>query len=304
MQKIQIKNLTWIDIVDPKQGDIDYLKSLNFYPAVLNELKYPTLRPKVEQYDDYLYMVLHFPIYHPREKTSKSVEIDFLITKYALVTIRYGKNQPLQEFWNKCKNNETDSHFQNSTASLLYCMLQELNNFSLRQIDHITKKIDSLEKRVFGTRDPKEEEKLVEEISIIRRDILDFRRTIKPQDTILDSLKVRGSEFFGHLTIPYFSDIIGDHMRVWGLLENHKETIESLQQANDSLLSHKTNRIMKIITLFAVIVFPLTLLASLFGMNTQHTPIIGANNDFWMIIGLMIIGTMFMIIIFKRKKWL
>lgn len=304
MQKIQIKNLTWVDIVDPKQSDIDYLKSLNFYPAVLNELKYPTLRPKVEQYDDYLYMVLHFPIYHPREKTSKSVEVDFLITKYALITIRYGKNQPLQEFWNKCKNNETELHFQNSSASLLYCMIQELNKFSLRQIDHITKKIDILEKRVFGTRDPKEEEKLVEEISIIRRDILDFRRTIKPQDTILNSLKIRGSKFFGNLTKPYFSDIVGDYLQVWELLENHKETIESLQQANDSLLSHKTNRIMKLITLFAVIVFPLTLLASLFGMNAQHIPIIGTNNDFWMIIGLMIIATIFMVIMFKRKKWL
>jgi magnesium transporter len=120
MQKIQIKNLTWVDMVDPDHNDIDYLRSLNFHPVVLNELKYPTLRPKVEQYDDYLYMVLHFPIYHPKEKTSKSVEVDFLITKYALITIRYGKVQPLQEFWEKCKKGETEPHFQNSTASLLY----------------------------------------------------------------------------------------------------------------------------------------------------------------------------------------
>ena len=304
MQKIQIKNLTWIDIVDPQKEDINYLKDLNFHPIVLNELLSPTLRPKVEQYDNYLYMVLHFPIYHPKEKTSRSMEVDFLITKYAIVTVRYGKIEPLQEFWKKCEVGGAEPQFQHSSASILYCMLQELNKFSLRQIDHITRKIDVIEKAVFEESRLKNEEKLVEDISVIRRDILDFRRAIKPQDTILESLKIRGTEFFGKLTKPYFSDIIGDHMRVWELLENHKETIESLQEANDSLLSHRTNRIMKLITLFAVIVFPLTLLASLFGMNTRHTPIIGINHDFWIIVGIMIIGTTAMLIVFKKKKWL
>jgi len=78
MQKIQIKNLTWIDIADPKKEDIEYLKTLDFHPVVLKELLEPTLRPKVEQYNNYLYMVLHFPIYRPKEKTSKSMEMDFV----------------------------------------------------------------------------------------------------------------------------------------------------------------------------------------------------------------------------------
>jgi magnesium transporter len=304
MQKIQIKNLTWVDINDPKEEDIEYLKTLDFHPVVLQELLVPTLRPKVEQYDNYLYMVLRFPIYHPKEKTSKSMEIDFLITKYALITVRYGKIQPLQEFWKKCEIGEAETRFQYSAISLLYCMLQELNKFSFRQIDHISQKIDALEEKVFKARDPKSEEKLVEEISIIRRDIFDFRRILRPQHTILESLKNRGIEFFGRATEPYFVDIIGDYLRVWELLDNHKETIESLQQANDSLLSNKTNRVMKLITLFAVIVFPLTLLAALFGMETQHTPIIGMKNDFWIIIGIMMLGTISMLIIFKKKKWL
>jgi len=305
MQKIQIKNLTLIDINDPKKEDIEYLKEhFDFHPVVLQELTEPTLRPKVEQYDNYLYMVLHFPIYHPKEKTSKSMEVDFLITRYALITARYGKIQPLQEFWKKCETGETEQKFQYSAASPLCCMLQELNKFSFRQIDHISQKIDALEEKVFKTKDPRNEEKLVEEISVIRRDIFDFRRILRPQHSILESLRARGTDFFGHIAGPYFSDIIGDHMRVWELLENHKETIESLQQANDSLLSNKTNRIMKLVTLFAVIVFPLTLFAAIFGMNTRYIPIVGAKHDFWIVIGLMALGTVLMLIYFKNKKWL
>jgi len=305
MQKIQIQNINWIDIVDPDKKEIENLrKNFNFHPVVLNELLVPTLRPKVEHYDYYLYMVLHFPIYHPKEKTSKSVEVDFLITHNTLITVRYGKIQPLLEFWKKCEKGTNEPYIQNSTASLLYCLIGELNNFSLRQIDHITQKIDKIEKEVFETNKIKKEEKIVEEISIIRRDILDFRRTLKPQDIILESLKLRGVEFFGKSTEPYFSDIIGDHMRVWELLENHKETIESLQEANDSLLSNRTNRIMKIITLFAVIVFPLTLVAAIFSMETKYLPIVGMRYDFWIILGIMFVGTIFMLIIFKAKKWL
>jgi len=232
------------------------------------------------------------------------MEIDFLMNQNTLITVRYEKIQPLQEFWEKCETQEFDSHYGETIVSLLYCMISELNNFSLRQLDHISQKIDLLEKEIFSKELITKEEKLVEKISIIRRDILDFRRTIKPQNTVLESLKMRGIEFFGKSSEPYFADIIGDHMRIWNLLENNKETIESLQEANDSLLSHRTNRIMKIITLFAVIVFPLTLVAAIFGMNTKYLPIVGMENDFWIVLGLMILGTVFMLSVFKIKKWL
>lgn len=300
-----MKNLIWIDIVDPDKKDIDYLKeTFNFHPVVLKELLSPTLRPRVEHYDNYLYMVLHFPIYNPEEKTTQSMEVDFLITKDTLITVRYAKIQPLQEFSYKCRIEKDVSYFQDSPALLLHCMLEELNNFSFRQIDHITKKINDVEKKIFKTKRTKEEAELVEKISLIRRDILDFRRTIEPQKIILESLKMRGTEFFGEKFEPYFTDMIGEYMQIWDLLENHKATIESLQEANDSLLSNKANMIMKILTIFAVIVFPLTLLAGIFSMNTSYLPLVGIRHDFWIILGIMLFGTAFMLFIFKLKKWL
>ncbi|MBD3282404.1 MAG: hypothetical protein GF387_02230 [Candidatus Portnoybacteria bacterium] len=305
MDELKIQELTWVDMIDPDKKDIDHLgKEYNIHPVVLKELVSPTLRPKVEHYEHYLFMVLHFPIYDTKEKTTRAVELDFIITKNTLITIRYGKIEPLKSFWGKCRSDNQYLYFQNSPALLLHCILEELNQFSLRQIDHITKKINGIEKNIFKPKNSKGEASLVEKISLIRRDILDFRRTIKPQSSILKSLKVRGVEYFGGDLEPYFSDIIGDHMRVWDLLENHKETIESLQEANDSMLSNRANMIMKILTIFAVIVFPLTLLAAIFGMNTTYLPIVGTRHDFWIILSFMLFGTAFMIVLFKRKKWL
>jgi len=283
MEKIQIQNLTWIDIVDPDKRDIEYLKEIfDFHPVVLKELLSPTLRPKVEHYDGYLFMVLHFPIYHPPEKTTKSMELDFLITESALITVRYATIQPLQDFWKKCQADKQYLYFQDSPALLLHCMLEELNNFSFRQIDHISKKIDDVEKNIFLR---EKEEEMVEKISVIMRDILDFRRTLKPQKTILDSLKLRGTEFFGKKMGPYFADIVGDHLRVWNLLENHKETIESLQKTNDSRLSYKLGDIMRILTIISFITFPLSIIVGFFGMNVfDKIPIVRQNPYTWLVV--------------------
>jgi len=262
MNQIKTKGITWIDITDPDKKDIKFLKeNFDFHPVILKELLSPTLRPKVEHYSNYLFMVLHFPIYHPEEKETKSMELDFLITKDTLITIRYNKIQPLQEFWKKCQTESV--YIQKSPAFLLHYILEELNKFSLRQIDHITKKLNAVEEEIFKSRSTKEEEQIVKKISLIRRDILDFRKTINPQKIILRSLRLRGIEFFGKKLQPYFTDIIGDYLQVWDLLSNHKETIESLQETNDSLLTNKANRIMTVLTMFAVVVFPLTLLSAI-----------------------------------------
>lgn len=304
MEKVKIKNLTWIDIIDPDKKDLKYLGgTFNFHPIVLRELLSPTLRPKVEHYDGYLFMVLHFPIYNPKEKETKSMELDFLMTKDTLITIRYGKIQALQELRKKCRSDEKIIN-KDSVAIFLHCMLEELNSFSLRQLDHITKKIDAIQKKIFKSRTPKQENEMVEKISLIRMDILNFRRTIKPQSAILKSLKSRGTDFFGRSMQPYFIDIIGDYLRVWDLLENHKETIESLQGTNDSLLTNKANRVMGVLTMFAVVVFPLTLIAAIFGMNTKILPLVGIAHDFWIILSIMLIGTATMLVLFKIKKWL
>ncbi len=304
MNTIKTKQLNWVDMKNPSKKDLDYLKkNFNLHPVTLRELLSPTLRPKVEHYDHYLYMVVHFPFYNYKKQTTESVEIDFLITQNTLITVRYKEFPPFKEFWGKCQIDKMarERDFGETTAFLLYCILENLYSFSLRQLDHISRKINQIEDEMFKE---KGSEAVVEKISFVRREVLDFRKTIKPQKTILDSLKIRGIEFFGRKIKPYFMDIIGDYARVWNSLENHKETIEALRETNDSLVSNRTNRIMRVLTVFAVIVFPLTLLTSVFGMNTQFLPIVGHRYDFWIIFSFMLLTTLGMLIFFKRRKWL
>lgn len=295
--------MTWIDINNPAKKDVDYLKKhFNFHQFILDELLIPTVRPKVDEYNGYLFMVLHFPIFVKRQKRTFSREIDFLITKDIIITIRYEAIEPLQTLFDECtlQGIKREKIMGKTTGYFMYQIIEALFDFSFRELDHIQQKINHIEGEMFR----RMEQKIIEDISMVRRDIANFIRTIKPQKTILDSLAARGSKFFGEEMEPYFTDMLGDHTRVINMLENHKEIIEALHDTNESLLTIRTNEIMKILTIFAVIVFPLSLLAAIFGMNTVILPIVGLPYDFWLIIGIMAAATITMFGYFKWKRWI
>lgn len=301
MQILKQNNVTWIDIINPAEKDIDYLKKyLSFQQFTLNELLVPTARPRVEKYDHYLFMVLHFPIFVKRRKRTFAREIDFLITENAVITAHYGPLEPLQVLFDECtlQGAKKEKIMGQTSGHLVYYIIEALYDFSFRELDHIQRKIDKIESKMFH----RMEQEIIEDISIVRQDIANFIRTIKPQKAILDSLSARGLDFFGKNMEPYFTDMLGDHTRVINALENHKEIIETIRDTNESLLTIRTNEIMKVLTVFAVIVFPLTLIAAIFGMNTEILPLIGLPHDFWIIMGIMAISTLIMFGYFKFKK--
>ncbi|NLC31605.1 MAG: hypothetical protein GX765_06165, partial [Candidatus Moranbacteria bacterium] len=141
------------------------------------------------------------------------------------------------------------------------------------------------------------------EISIAKRDVLNFRRTLKPQRSILESLAQMDTKLVNPELKPYYQDLVGTNIRLWSSLESAKETIESLEETNNSLLSNKLNLTMKVLTVFNAIFLPITVYSNLMSMNT---PIPFENNiiGFWLHSFLMLIISILTIILFKFKKWI
>ncbi len=169
----------------------------------------------------------------------------------------------------------------------------------MRQLVHINEKIKKIEDALFKG----EHKTLIKEIAIVKRDILDQRLIARPQHSTLESLKERGVKFFGKDLEIYFNDLLGDYEKLWMNLDNLKETIESLENTNNTFFDSRTNEIMKTLTILAFITFPLTLLSNVFSMNTLHTPLVGSPYGFWYIVGLMTFFALLFLIIFKIKKW-
>lgn len=302
--KVQHKKITWIDIERPQPSDIEYLREeFHFDPLDLEEINRLTYRPKADDHGNYIFIVLHFPVFDPDKNATISSELEIFITKDHLITIHPLPVNPLKTAFEGCREHSTvgDRYMGRTTGHLLYFLVERLFDSCFPRLDRIAEKIDEIEDHIFDNK----EREMVKEISLMRRDVLDFRKTLKPQRAILESLTTMESEILPKLLQPYFRDLIGSNIRVWNTLENHKETIESLKDTNESLLSNKISEIMKTLTIISFITFPLSIIANFFSMNVFGK--IDFMNNYLApaaILGIMLLTTLAMLAYFKRKTWL
>lgn len=292
----------WIDIQNPTKTDIRYLRrKFNFHPLVLEELMTYGPRPKVEHHPNYLFMTIYYPIYSKKRRETRPREIDIIVTKDVLITSHYLTIPPLKNLFDICKQSSRArrGYMGAGAGQLLFYVLDTLWQRCLIKLEKIDTKLDKIEKEIFQGK----EKEMVWEISLVKTDIINFFRIIAPQQRTLESLEKEGVDFFGKELIPYFADLLGTYTQTRNTLENYKETILALEDTNQSLLSNKINEEMKILTIFSVILLPLTLIASIWGMNVR-LPFGQSPNGFWILTGMMIILMGASIIFFHKKKWL
>ncbi|MEK7500634.1 MAG: magnesium transporter CorA family protein [Patescibacteria group bacterium] len=304
MTTLKTPHTTWLDIKDPSPKELQFLaRNYGLHHLIIESLKEPTIRSNAEDYNGYLYVVLHFPVFNPAKKISEPVEIDFIITPDTLISVRYQKIEPLEDLLQKCKLPQSalkDRTMSKGAIYLFYHIVKGLYDFSLRQLDHVDSKIGQIEEAIFSGH----HKEMLLALSLARSDVLNFLRTLRPQNTVLESLLGRSDDGLEKQARPYLIDLLGLHHRVLNQAESNRETIEGLQTTNDALLEHRTNEIMKVLTIMAFITFPLTLLANIFSMNTQTTPLVGRPYDFWIIVAIMLAAVLTFFVYFKHKKWL
>lgn len=295
--------VTWVDIEDPSQNDIEFLKkSFKFHPVVLEELLLPAWRAKAEVAKDYLFFIMQYPVYSKERRETRPRELDLLVTKDAVITVHYRSLVPVKQLFDQ--NNlyeESREKFMKSPGVLFFNIVSSSWKSGLLKLNRINMKIDRIEEKIFQG----QEKAMVKEISLTKADVINFWRIVAPQEEPLQSLFEQDTiAFLGKDMAPYFSDLLGDFAQTKNTLETYRETIQALEDTNNSLLNSKMNEIIKTLTIFSVIVFPLTLLAAIFGMNTEYLPLVGKPNDFWIVAGIMATGTLFMLGLFKKAKWL
>ena len=192
-----------------------------------------------------------------------------------------------------------DMLFENSPGALVHYLIEILLESCFIKLDYISKKLDYIEKEIFADH----EKEMVLEISKIKRDILNFRRTMKPQRSVIESLSQKDYHLIDNRLKPYFQDLVGTNIRIWNSLESSKETVESLEATNNSLLSNKLDLTMKVLTIFSAIMLPLTVYSNIMSMSV-NVPLHTNSLAFWIHVGIMLVVAAFTITIFKFKKWL
>lgn len=261
----------------------------------------PTFRPKATQYDKCLFLTVHIPIFDKKTTTTRPGELDIVITKDHLITGHVEKIIQLESFFSSLEESSGKRrlHMNRTPSHLLYRILEMLLESLFPNLDQINSKLLDIEEQVFNGK----EKEMVFEISVIKRDILNFRRALKPQRSIIESLVQMKTQFVDPELVPYFQDLAGTNIRLWNTLESSKETIESLEDTNNSLLSNKLDFTMKVLTVFSAIMMPMTVYSNILAMSAD-IPFGKSPNAFVIHVSIMLFISALTITIFKIKKWL
>ncbi len=298
--------VTWIDLEHPTREEVrDLIERYEIDPLVAEELLNKTHRPRVELHKNYIYLILHFPThFSPKQMDAKHhiEEVDFIIGKNFLITARYGQIEAMHQF---SKMFETDSilhkqHLTQHAGFVFYHMIRSIYKSLYTKIEDIKTTLAVFEDEIFEGH----EKEMVFELSKMNRVTLYFREALILHKDILTSFESAGKMLFDTEFSHYLSAVISEYGKVESALASTKDYLQELRQTNDSLLSTKQNEIMKMLTIVSFITFPLTLVSSIFGMNTSFIPLTGSEHDFWIVLLIMITLATAMFTLFKHKKWI
>jgi magnesium transporter len=293
MQIKKNKNVQWMDITQPKDSDLAALKkTFGLHPLILEELREPSARARVEATDDFIFFIYYFPLYDTKDEASVRSEIDIIVNKNTIATIHYEPLGPvLGDFEvGDCK----------TSLELLCRIVEHLLTFEERQLRHIREKVEQIGHDVFKN----QERGVLERIMALKRDILEYRISVRLQEPILKSLLMKGIKFWGGDAEVYLSELIGEQMKVISQIQDYRETIADFEETNNQLMNLKINQTIKRLTVISFIAFPAILFEQLFMMNVKNTPLAGLPYSFWIVLAIMVILTGGIFSIFKKKRLL
>ena len=301
-QIIEAAGLRWIHIESPRTADRDWLEAnFDFHPLDYEDVYSRNQRPKLDQYDDYLFIVLHFPLFDKDTDRLLNAEVDLFIGPDYLITLPSTALPPLTAMFERYREKPElrEATFSSGSGYLLYKIVDTCVDASFPMLRKMGLKLDRIEDDIFEGETPD----VVRDISNAKQEIINFRRIVRPMRAVLRDLERTKQRYLAEDLEIYFDDISDAAERIWDILENYKEVVEALESTNESAISHRLNDTLRVLTAFSVAFLPLTLIASIFGMNVD-LPGDETIVEFWLIMALLVAIFGGFIYFFRRRGWL
>ncbi len=302
VEVVESPGLRWINIERPRPADQAWIEErFEFHHLDYEDVLSRNQRPKVDEYDAYLFIVLHFPRYDKNVGRLNAAELDLFVGPDFLITLPNEPLQPVEYLFERCRTNEEtrEELFSKGPGYLLYKIVDACVDASFPMLRKMGNKLEQLEDAIFEG----ESDKVVRDISNVKQEIINFRKIVRPQRAAFRDLERTKSRYIAEDLDIYFDDINDASERVWDLLENYKEVVEALESTNESVLSHRVNDVLRVLTAFSAIFLPLTLLASIFGMNVR-VPGQDEIEGFWIVVAAMVAMLGGMLGFFRYRGWL
>lgn len=308
LKQFKYKDITWLDLESPTEEELAQIGGeYKIHPLIISELQKPSLRTKVDLYNDYLYLILHFPVTQAQGNDQATAnqrdqqEVDFVIGKNFIITAHY---EPLNTFYDFAKIFEVDFDWKKGSDKIhagfiFFYILREFYASLENGLHLINDQLKRVETKVFSGK----EREVVETLAEINHELLDYRWSLKSHHEVLSSLEIAGLEIFGQKFAYHLKSLTGEQEKLQSILDNLRETFTDLSDTNDSLLAIKTNNIMRSLTVIAFIFLPLTVIPGIFGVTNYLMPFQNTSYGFPIILGLTIVSSGVLYLIARKKKW-
>jgi magnesium transporter len=312
LSELQSDGVTWVHLLAPTTEEAQMLAArFGWHDLDVEDVLSRRQRPKIDVYagDEegagrYLFAVLHFPVYDPVAGRLNAGELDVFIGRDYIVTLPNVELRPVSYLYRRATESEDvrSKLLSQGSGRLLYEILDDLYDYCFPILDKIGFKLEDIDRNIGGD-DRQSARKLVTDIHSVKQEIISYRKIIKPQRPTLRQLERSIERFLPEELELYFDDIVDASERIWDLLDNYKEVVEALEDTNESLISHQQNDILYVLTIFSVVMLPLTFLTGFFGMNV-HFPGFNSTGGFLATLGLFVVTLVGMLGFFRWRKWL
>jgi magnesium transporter len=301
-ESIEAAGLRWIHIEEPRLAHRDWLEQrFSFHQLDYEDLYSRNQRPKLDAYDDYLFIVLHFPVFEKATGRLLTAELDMFVGPDYLITLPDSPLPPLSAMFDRLRAREDlrGQIFSKGSGYLLYRIVDANVDAAFPMLRKMGNKLDQIEDDIFEGN----AKNVVRDISNAKQEIINFRRIVRPQRAVLRDLERTKQRYLAEELEIYFDDISDAAERIWDTLENYKEVVEALESTNESSLTHRLNDNLSVLTALSVLLLPATLIASIWGMNVELPGDEGLG-DFWLLAIAMLVVTGGAYLYMRRRGWL
>ncbi len=305
VQRLEAHGLTWLNIEEPTAAETAWLQEhFEFHPLDYEDvLSRRRQRAKIDEYDDYVFLVLHFPRFDKSTGRLQATEVNVFIGPGLIITIPKESLKPIRALWSRCETREDArvEFMSKGPGFLLYELVDQMFDYCFPILDKIGFKLDTLEDLIFeGDTDA-----VVRDISNVKQEIINYRKIIKPQRPTLRMLERAVQRYAPEDLEIYFDDIVDKNERIWDSLENYKEVSEALEATNENMITHRLNDMLALLTMLSAVLLPLALIVGFYGMNIDGLPF--ARNGIASVAFLgvvMVVLAIGVLAYFRKRKWL
>jgi magnesium transporter len=294
-------HLLWLDLFDPTTTELQKVgEEFNFHPLAMEDASHSHQRPKIEEYEDFFFVVFYSVAWNPKKRSMNICELKMFMGENYLVTVHQKPVAELEEAEQRWRRNA--AQMERGIGVLLYSLLDAIVDHYFPIVDAMVERAEQMEDQIFqgmaGQRD------FTEKLLHLKKLFLQLRRIAGPERDVLNVLTNRDSPMFSETNLIYFRDIYDHLLRVADTLDLYRDQISSTMDANLAVVSNNLNVVMRTLAGASIILMTDALIAGIYGMNFDNMPELHWPLGYFGALALMVGVSVLLYFAFKRRGWL